>query len=98
MAVVDVIQACKGMSEKKWASYYVEALHKPLGGRLTCLEGDERDHVVVPCLVFLEQVTKLVDWRFLELGRREDETAGNIHACFLSCQPCEMEEHLILKP
>ena len=97
MTVDKVIQMYKRMGEKMWTSYYVEAFHEPVAERLTCLEGDDCDRVDVPCLVFLEQVTKLVDWCFLEYGRRGGETAVNIRACLQSSPVCETDKDLILK-
>ena len=98
MVVDDMIQVCTGMSEKKATSCHVEAFLEQVGERLRSLEGDENDHVVYPGLVFSEQVTKLVDWRFLEFGRGEDETTVYTRARFLSFQVCEMERVLFLSP
>ena len=58
MIVVDMAQLCKRMAETMPSSCYVEAFHELAGEMLTCLEGDDHDRVVVPCLVFFwEQVT-----------------------------------------
>ena len=93
-----MIQARKGRNGKvPQAPCYVNAFHEQLAERLRHLEGGVLDHEVVQSLVFLEQVTKQVDRRLLGFGKREDETAVNIHFCFPNSHVLRMEEVSILK-